>query len=37
MIAWWWVLVAFVAGEIIGLMLMAVCTANEPDNHSERG
>ena len=36
MIAWWWVLVAFVVGEVVGVVTISVCSANEK-NHSEKG
>lgn len=29
MIAWWWVLVAFVIGEMAGIAAISVCAANE--------
>ena len=30
MIAWWWVLIAFVVGELAGVVCIHFCTMNEP-------
>ena len=29
MIAWWWVLIAFVVGELCGIGAVAICAGNE--------
>ena len=35
MIPWWWVIIALIAGEIIGIIVTAICSANERDSGSK--
>ena len=34
MIPWWWALAAFIGGEIAGIIIIAICSANERDSNS---
>ena len=29
MIPWWWTIVALLVGEIVGIIVVAICSANE--------
>ena len=33
MLAWYWVLIAFIIGEAVGLFISAMCSANERNEH----
>ena len=32
MIPWWWVIVSLFAGEVVGIIVMAICSANGHDS-----
>lgn len=35
MIPWWWTLISLIIGEIVGIAVVAICTANEPGQRSK--
>jgi len=36
MIAWWWLIVAFLAGDMMGIIAMAICTGAADDIAEKR-
>jgi purine-cytosine permease-like protein len=33
MIPWWWAVIALIIGELLGVWVVAMCSANSDDDH----